>query len=327
MAVPVRRAELGAIGESLIDFTPRYRGGSLAGFDLHPGGSPLNVAVGIARLGHHAHFAGRLSTDLFGREIERRLLASGVDLDLVLRGPEPTALAFVTFEVDEPVYEFRWEGSADHEIRPGDLDPARFLGLDALSFGSVSTHIRPVRDAIATLLRDLAGRVTLLFDPNVRPAGIDDWPSYRALFAELIGLSDLVKVSERDLEALGDVDPAALASASRGPVAVIVTRGSAGSVLLRQGRPPLERAAMPCRAVDTVGAGDAFTAGLLAALAERETLGRDALAALDDRTWEDVLEFAAATAALTCERTGADPPGRAVLDDRLADAAAGRAPA
>ena len=90
-----------SLGESVVDFTPVSHDGRLAGFRLHPGGSPYNVAVALARLGRPAGFAGRLSTDPFGALLARHLADQGVDLRLVRVGPEPSALAFLAFDGSE----------------------------------------------------------------------------------------------------------------------------------------------------------------------------------------------------------------------------------
>lgn len=320
MTEPARRAHLGSLGESLIDFTPRIEGGALSGFDLHPGGSPCNVAVGLARLGQHAHFGGRVSDDLFGHAILRHLRDNGVAEDLLLHGHEPATLAFVAYEGDEAVYSFRGEGAADRAIRPGDFALDRFLALDAVNFGSISLLFPPASQAILELVRALHGNVTLTFDPNIRKGLVPDWPEYRVVVDECFRLADIVKISDRDLETLADVDPAALAAdhaTSGGPVVVIVTRGSSGSRLFRRGRDVLDCPSTPCTVVDTVGAGDAYTAGLVAALAERDALGRGSLATLDDADWLEVMAFASTTSALTCERAGSDPPTRSAVLARL----------
>jgi fructokinase len=301
---------IASVGESLVDFTPVLVEGRLDGFRAHPGGSPYNVAVGIARLGHPAAYAGRLSGDLFGRLLADHLAESGVSAHLVAAGAEPTALAFVGKRAGEPVYDLRLDGTASAALQPADLPADRFAGVEALHFGSLGVVLRPSREAVLGLVRALRGRVLLSFDPNVRPAAVADWPGYRAAVDESLRLADVVKASEADLSALG-------AAVTPAPgQALVVTAGAAGSRVLLAGR-TLACPAAPCRVADTVGAGDAYMAGLLVALAERGVLDRAALAGLDDAGWRVAMRFASAAAALACERPGADPPRREEVERRL----------
>jgi len=299
------------VGEGLVDFTPVEAGGRLDGFRVHPGGSPCNVAVGVARLGHPAAFAGRLSNDLFGRLLAGHLAETGVATHLAARCAEPTALAFVAERDGEPVYDFRLEGTAAATLAPADLPPERFAGLEALHFGSLGLALRPSREAVLGLASELQGRLLLTFDPNVRPDAVADWPGYRGALAEAWRLADVVRASEADLRAWGAEPPLAPDQA------LVVTAGPAGS-RLRVGGRVLACPAAPCRVTDTVGAGDAYMAGLLVALCERRALDRPALRGLGDGEWLAAMRFAAVTAALTCERAGADPPRRAEVGARLA---------
>lgn len=302
---------IASVGESLVDFTPVAAGGRLDGFRVHPGGSPYNVAVGIARLGHPAAFAGRLSGDLFGRLLAAHLSDCRVSGHLAVDGAEPTALAFVAEAGGEPVYDLRLAGTAAERLRPGDLPAAAFARLEAVHFGSLGLLLQPAREAVLGLARALRGGPLLSFDPNIRPGAVADWASYRTALDEAVRLADLVKASEADLAAWGaDPTPAS-------DQALVVTMGARGSRLV-QGSRTVACPAAPCRLVDTVGAGDAYMAGLLVALAERMALDRPALGALADADWLAVMRFASVAAALTCERAGADPPPRADVEARLA---------
>lgn len=302
---------IASVGESLVDFTPVLAGGRLDGFRVHPGGSPCNVAVGIARLGHGAAYAGRLSVDLFGGLLAEHLAENGVGVHLAAAGTEPTALAFVGDRGGEPVYDLRLDGTAAAALLPADLPADRFADLEAVHFGSLGVLLRPSREAVLGLVRALRGRGTpVSFDPNVRPDAVAEWSGYRAAVSESVRLADLVKASEADLAALG------LAAEPVPGQALVVTAGAAGSRVLAAGR-TLACPAAPSRVVDTVGAGDAYMAGLLVALAERGALVRGGPAALDDVGWLAVMRFASVVAALACERPGADPPRRREVDLRL----------
>ncbi|HEX6506019.1 MAG TPA: carbohydrate kinase [Chloroflexota bacterium] len=304
-----------SMGECLIDFTPFEENGRLVGFRLYPAGSPCNVAVGMGRLGYAAGFAGRLSRDFFGKILAEHLDSSDVDTTLLQTGDEPSPLAFVALDQDEPVYSFRIEGTAATQIRPEELQIDRFLRLEALHFGSISLLFEPSASSILALVRKLKGRVTLSFDPNLRPNLVTEWEPYRARLRECVALADLIKVSGADLEVWGESDPREWL-ADNGPVAVVVTRGPEGSRLYYQGG-ELECPAVPCRLVDTVGAGDAYTSGLLVSLAERHALSRAGMTELEPERWLEVMHFASTVAALTCEKPGADPPWRREVVARL----------
>jgi fructokinase len=301
---------IASIGESLIDFTPVSADGRLEGFRIHPGGSPYNVAIGIARLGHPAAFAGRLSSDLFGRLLVEHLAESGVATHLAPVGTEPTALAFVGERDGETEYDFRLDGTAAAVMAPEDLPAARFAGLEAVHIGSFALALQPSREVVLGLARELHGLVPITLDPNWRSGVAADEAAYRAALAEAFDLADLVRASEADLRA------ADLPAGGPPGRPLIVTAGAAGSRLHLDGR-VLACPAAPCRVVDTVGAGDAYLAGLLVALAERGPLHRAALAGLGDAGWLEAMRFASVAAALTCERAGADPPRRLEVEARL----------
>ena len=311
---------IASAGESLIDFTPVADDrGQLTGFRLHPGGSPFNVAVGVGRLGHAAAFVGRLSDDLFGPVLRAQLEEAGVSTELAVSGLEPTALAFVNRTEGEARYSFRLAGTAALALHTDDVAAACRPGrVDVLHFGSLALAFRPAAETIVGLARSLKGRALLSLDPNVRADVVEDWTAYRATLRECLRLADLVKVSEADLDALGPGAGDDLLTAT-GPVAVVVTRGAAGS-RVHLANAVLDSPAIPCRVADTIGAGDAFMAGLLAALADRRALDRASLERLDGPGWLETARFASAAAALTCERAGADPPVRATVLQRLAEA-------
>src|SRR3989442_13040747 len=264
-----------SLGESLIDFTPLVTDGRTTGFEIHPGGSPYNVAVAVARLGHPGAFAGRISAYFCGRPLGERPHAKRVETSLVRTGTEATTLAFVAIEQGEPTFSFRAEGTADTLIRAGDLDPSDFLDAEALHIGSISLLYEPTATSIIELVRALRGEVTVSFDPNVRMSLIRDAAQYRARMRELLGSCDVVKVSERDRAALDSFDPAALVGAATGPVVAVTTDGANGSRLFRRGS-SLAFPAIPRPVVAAAAAGDAFTPRVLAGSAARRGLSAPA---------------------------------------------------
>lgn len=303
-------------GEAIIDFTPAQCGNQ-DGFVARPGGSPLNVAVGLARLGTASGFFGRVSDDPFGHELHRHLERNRVDLTLLRHGSEPTALAFVVAgEHGDADYVFRWDGTADRRLLAHDLPQGLPEQVVALHLGSIGTTLEPVASTLEALIHRERGRRLVSFDPNVRPPLVPDRTSYLERLERLVELADVVKVSAEDLGWISPEESAEQVARrwqASGPALVVVTRGADGAFAIaasgesEAGSPRVE-------VVDTVGAGDAFTSGLLAWLADHGRLDRLSLERLDAAELDQALAFAARVAALTCSRAGADPPRRAELD-------------
>jgi fructokinase len=303
------------VGEALIDLVGQRGGRTLA---AHPGGSPANVALGLARLGVPVALKTRLGRDAFGEMISAHLEASGVLVDGGPEGGVSTSLAIATLAAGIASYDFRIDW---------DVGPLAPLPIEArcLHTGSLATVLPPGEASVVDLVEreHKRGRVTVSYDPNVRPALLGDAARARPDIERLVALSDVVKVSDEDLRWLypdrrdEDVAQAWLAS---GPALVVVTRGGAGVYAVSAGL-ELHRRAVPIDLVDTVGAGDSFTSGLLDGLHRADLVGgarRDALAAIDEATLGSVVDAAALIAAITCSRPGADPPTRAEVDAALA---------
>jgi fructokinase len=274
------------------------------------------VAVGLARLGLDASFAGRLSTDPHGRSLAVRLADQGVRDAFVQRGPEPTARAIVGRVGGDAVYDFHWTGTADRGFDPTAFPDEVWAGVDVLHVGSVALGLEPIATRLMALLERLHGTVFLSFDPNVRRDVIADWPTYLGRVRRVGELADLVKVSDVDLRELEPDRRSGTTPLGRsGPT--VVTRGGRGITLYRAGRKPLEVPAPTVAVVDTIGAGDACMAGLFFGLAERDALRPDRIRDLADDAWAEVLRVANTAGAMTCERVAADPPTAAELRARL----------
>ena len=298
------------IGEALADLVGERGGRTLA---VYPGGSPANVALGLARLGNPVTLKTRLGSDALGAMIRAHLEASGVRVDA---GPDEaqvsTSLAIASLAAGVASYDFRIDWDVP-TLAPLPIETR------CMHTGSLATALAPGRAHVVELMEreHERGRVTVSYDPNVRPALIG--ATARADVELLVGLSDVVKVSDEDLRWLypdrSDED-VARDWLGRGPALVVVTRGDAG-VYAVSARSELRRPAMAVDLVDTVGAGDSFTAGLLDGLGRADLLGAargDALTAIDEATLAEVVAEAALIAAITCSRPGADPPTRAEVD-------------
>lgn len=302
-------------GEALIDLAPR--GEQLLPL---PGGSPYNVAIGLARLGSPCQYLGRLSTDGFGQRLRARLRAEGAGIDWVVPTDDPTTLAVV--HLDEHArasYGFYLAGTSATGLTDTDVAALGPLPDDAavhVSFGAISLD-DPAGRTLTGLLRDPDHPRVRSLDPNVRANVIADLPAYAERMADVVAGCDLIKVSDEDLAALHpDADPLQVAArwAGTGPAWVVVTQGPDGAVAF--GASGRRRAAEGIRVevVDTVGAGDAFTSGLLAALdAGGHLRSPSAFAGVSDAAMDAALGQAVQAAAITCTRAGSDPPTAAEL--------------
>jgi fructokinase len=296
-------------GEALVDLTPASCGGDL-GYVPHPGGSTLNVAVGLARQGIPVQYLARISHDHFGRMLRDHLSDSNVNLDLVVDADELSTLAFVHVQDGEPEYSFHAEGAADRLLRPEELPP--LPDRAPLHLGSISLVLEPVASTLDELMSAEAGHRVISLDPNVRPSLIEDPEGYRVRLDRWLGLVDIVKVSTADLswlEPRSEPETIAAKWLERGPALVLVTNGQDGAFALNQSG-MVRRAAPEVKVVDTVGAGDAFMSGVLAHLYRSDMLRKDALATLDEQSLADLLDEANLIAADTCTRPGAEPPWR-----------------
>jgi fructokinase len=298
------------IGEALVDLVPRGQPGD---YRAHAGGSPFNVAVGLARLGNRTALMARLADNAFGRLLRDAAAAEGIDLTAAPRATEPTTLAVVS--VDRPghaTYDFYLEGTADWQWTAGELNglPA---GTDVLHFGSIASWTAPGRepiDQVAARARAARG-VLVSYDPNVRPAVLGDRVRGRELVERSVRHAHVVKASREDLEWLypsDSVDEIAPHWNELGASLVVITDGADGAIAHRAGAAPLRRPGRAAEVVDTIGAGDAFTAGLLGAMVRRGLHAPEHVAAMSETALAEVIDDAVLVSSVTCERAGADPP-------------------
>ncbi len=301
------------MGEALIDLVGepdgRYR--------AIPGGSPANVAVGLARLDAETHLLARLGSGSFGTKVREHLETNDVRLDHAVDSDDPTTLAVVSLDDDgRASYDFYADGTADWGWRDDELPSPLPTAATALVAGSIAAAREPGASAVEAMIRreHERGRVSVVLDPNLRPSLLGAHGDVRKRWEGLIGLADVVKVSDEDLDWLVPGVPVADVAAdwsARGPALVVVTRGPDGALATASSGTSVEITAPAVEVADTVGAGDAFTAGLVDALRLAGLLGGDRRALLDDVNADEMrklLTRAALVAAVTCSRPGADPP-------------------
>lgn len=302
------------LGEALVDLAPIEVDGE-PGFVVKPGGSPFNVCIALSRLGVPTRFLGRLSQDDFGQLLRRRLEQDGVDTTETPTGHQPTAVALVTVDPEgRPSYRFLWDGTADRMLRAAEL-PSDLGDAAAIHVGSVSRVLQPGAAAIDELVARERPNRLISYDPNVRPQLVGDPTVGRQRIEDQAATAHLVKVSNEDLRWVdpgSPIEDTARRWLGLGPSLVVVTQGALGAIAMTR-TAMADVPGVPVDVQDTVGAGDAFTAGLLAALHRQ---GRLHVAALERMTSSDlvsVLTAATHVAAITCSRRGADPPHRSDL--------------
>ncbi len=295
-------------GEALIDMLPRETSAGERAFAPYPGGAVFNTAVALGRLGAPAGLLSGISTDLFGEMLSAALAGARVK-NMALRSGRPTTLAFVTLDGGQARYAFYDEGTAGRMLTPADLPPLP-AGVAALFMGGISLMTEPCGSAYEALMRrEAAARVTML-DPNIRPGFITDEAAYRARIGRMIAMADIVKLSDEDLRWLfgrGETSDLAREVLAMGARVVCVTEGAAGARALTP-EAEVRVAARPVAVADTVGAGDTFNAGVLAALHRAGALTRAGVATLGAGALRAALDLGCRAAAVTVGRAGANPP-------------------
>lgn len=295
------------IGESLIDIVHRPDGSARE----HVGGSPANVAVGLARLGHDVTLATMLGRDERGARIASLLKGEGVALTQDSLGSTPTSVATSMLDATGAAtygFDLTWELNQDQPLE----------GLGHVHTGSIAATLEPGATAVLSTLQRARPGATISYDPNARPALMGDPQDVRAKIEALIGLSDVVKASDQDIAWLyGDVPLSEILRlwGLLGPALIVLTRGDKGAVMGLTTTGEVASVDAPVvEVVDTVGAGDAFMAGLLSGLLDARLLGdigaRDRLRSAVLSDVRPAVHRGLTCAAVTVSRPGADPPRR-----------------
>ncbi|MDA8318930.1 MAG: carbohydrate kinase [Actinomycetota bacterium] len=308
------------LGEALIDLVP----GTVPGtFTASAGGSPYNVAIGLARLGVPTSLMARLADNALGRILRGGAETEGIDLTAAPLATEPTTLAVVSLDAQARAsYDFYHQGTADWQWSADELSRVP-EATSVLHFGSLASWLPPGEQRIL----DLAGRVRargdvlVSYDPNVRPTLLGDPGHGRDAVERAVRIAHLVKASEEDIAWLYPGRPTAEVARqwlALGTNLVVITDGGRGAGAFTRPGPAIQRPAVEVTVADTVGAGDSFTAGLIAALIRRGRSSPPGLASLPVADLAAVLDEAIMVAALNCQRTGNDPPTAADLRAALA---------
>ncbi|MBY5935281.1 carbohydrate kinase [Tateyamaria omphalii] len=299
-------------GEALIDMIPNADGAYVP----HVGGAVLNTAVALGRLGEDVGLITGLSSDPFGAMIADHMTSSNVSTDHAVRSNRNTTLAFVHLEDGNATYTFYDAETATRNIQPVDIASVP-AGTSAMFFGGISLCNPPVADTLLDLALSQPADRLVMADPNIRPGFVSDHDGYRARLTKLIGRADIVKLSDDDIGWLvpdGDLNAKAQTILDLGPKMLLLTEGGDGATAHLANGTKVRVAAEKAQVVDTVGAGDTFNAGCLAALRRAGSLSPAATETLNEATITDMLTLAARAAAITVSRAGANPPWQKELD-------------
>ena len=305
-------------GDALFDVfaNPGASKSSIA-LDARVGGSPLNVAVALSRLGQPTAFLSKVSTDPFGRRLMGHLAGEGVNTDLIVRTGAPTTLAIVALDdKGGATYSFYINGTADRSLEVSELPPRLPDAVRVIHIGSYSTVLEPTASSLEALVARERPRRFIAYDPNIRPSIAPDPELWRRRVAALTVHAHLVKASIEDIHFLhpgAAVDRVLADWLARGVGIAIATMGDAGAMAVTKHGIAARVSARTVKVIDTVGAGDTFQAALLTWLAEHGRLSQDGLATLSADDLNALLTFAARAAAITCSRRGADMPRRSEI--------------
>ena len=303
-------------GEALMDVFAAGDTPTGVALDARVGGSPFNVALGLARLAQPVAFFAAVSRGFLGERLMQALQAEGVHTAAVARVDAPTTISLIGVDAQGvPSYAFYGEGGADRQLAPAALE-ALPAAIRAIHFGSYATVVEPIASTLRALAEREHARTVIAYDPNIRLTVEPDLARWRGTLQWMLPRTHLLKISDEDLSLLmPQSSPSQFASQAlaQGVKLVVVTRGAEGASAWTAAS-QVDVAPVAVTVIDTVGAGDTFQAALLTWLAEQDCLSIQALAAITPQQVRGALAFAARAAAITCSRRGADLPRRQELD-------------
>ncbi|WP_296710421.1 carbohydrate kinase [Rhodoblastus sp.] len=300
-------------GEALVDLFVDENPDSGLAARVTLGGSPMNVAIGLARLDEKVAFCGGISSDRFGLALRRKLEAERVDLKFVIDSDRLTTISVITTDSSgQPSYSFHGEGKADREVTFSMMPNRLPDEVCALTFGSYTLAVAPVADSYLALAQREAARRVISVDPNLRPTVTPDLAAWKRRFDAFLSLADIVKASEEDIAlAYGEevqIEEVVAGWFAAGATLVLVTHGGNGATGYLKGGEKISVPGKRINVVDTVGAGDTFHAAILSYLNKSGKLTKSGVAGLTAQELGRAIDFAVTAAAITCSRQGADLP-------------------
>ena len=299
-------------GEALMDVFAAGDTPSGMALDARVGGSPFNVAVGLARLGQNVSLLASISRDFLGQRLVQALDQEGVQTSTVERTDSATTLSLVGLDAHHmPSYAFYGEGGADRQLSRHALQH-RPANTRVIHVASYATVVEPIASTLRALVEHEQTRRLVSFDPNVRLNVEPDVCLWVSLLEWMLPRTHVLKISDEDLGLLlpkiGVEDFAAQALA-KGVQLVVITRGAKGAMAWTAHHHACT-GSIPVPVIDTVGAGDTFQAALLTWMAENAVVSAQAVPNMSQAALLNALSFASRAAAITCSRRGADLPRR-----------------
>jgi len=308
-------------GEALFDI---FADGSIAQnatrlpFDGVAGGSPFNVAIGLARLGQDSALLTGVSKDFLGQRLMAILEQEHVNTDFIASKDAPTTLSFIQKDsAGVPDYAFYGTGGADRSVTTDDL-PEDYA-INGIHVGSYSIVTPPTADTLLHLIQKHSGQCLISLDPNVRLGVEPDIKQWISRVDQIARHANLLKISDEDFAHLypdTSVEDKVKEWLSFGVGLVAFTKGGDGADLWSQ-QATASVQTPEILVADTVGAGDTFQTALIDQLLTLKQQSNDWEKLLDTKQLNTIGEFAATAAAITCTRQGADLPGRADITKAL----------
>ena len=298
-------------GESLIDMISIANAGNESVFAGLTGGAIFNTSIALGRLDVPVGLISGVSTDLFGKKITNDLTDSNVNIKLLIRNEKPTTLAFVDVKDGQANYTFYDENSAGNSIHYSDFPNIPKIA-NTLCFGGISLCTEPAASAYEKLFIQEIKNKVLFLDPNIRSTFISDEISYRKRLNKMISSSDILKVSDEDLDWIvtsgSSINEKIEKLHNLGAKLIIVTKGAEGVAAYVKNKKVINLPAQKVNVIDTVGAGDTFNAGFLAKLSKLKLLSKSNIKNLSSKQISMALEYGIKAASITVSRKGANPP-------------------
>ena len=300
-------------GESLIDMVSFATEKGEVQYSPHVGGSVLNSAIALGRLGADTYYCGAISNDTFVDLIEDYLRDSKVKEDFIIKTNRHTTLAYADVTDGVAKYTFVDEHSAGRLIDENSLKPFvnKIKNAKALLVGGISLQAEPCGTSWQWLIEQVAGHCIIYFDANIRPDFIEDKDKYLERFERLTRKVDIIKISEEDYSYLcgkQDFEKVTAEWLDKGIKMIVLTLGEKGAKVIYDGGKEISVSTEEVKVIDTIAAGDSFNAGLLFHLDKQKILDQEKLASIGTSTLKKALTFAHQVASFTVTQKGANPP-------------------